>query len=183
MIVLFFNTSCTNTWDYQLPMCGFPCYVYDLVLGSFDWLFHCGFPTVLIIIINLALFCRFVLGKVERQNQIRWNRQRYMIIQLIIFSSLFLVLYFPLIIVGVIQTLWIPGFLSEIQYNYFSFLSYMPNQFLPFMIASQLPKFRSECYEWLIRIKNFHRRRIQPQSSVTVAVYDNHVRIPHVMCE
>lgn len=183
VIVLFFHKSCTNTWNYKLPMCGFPCYVYDLVLGGFDWLFHCAFPTVLIIIINSLLLCRFIVRKVERQHPIRWNRQRYMIVQLVIISSLFSVLYFPLIIVGIVQTLWIPGFLSEIQYNYFSFFSYMPNQFLPFMIASQLPKFRRECYEWLISIKNVHRRRIQPHPSVTAPVYDNHIRIPPVIYE
>ncbi|CAF1480992.1 unnamed protein product [Adineta steineri] len=154
--IIFFPTSCTNTWDYTTIYCGGACYsFYDAVLGTFDWLFNYGLPTMIIIFANPLLFCRIIWQKLNRQQPIQWNRQKRMIIQLSFISLLYLIFMAPQVIVGSVQTLWDPDFLFDIQIDYLYYIVYFINQLLPFAIIGSLPETHKKLIQLMKRIKRF----------------------------
>ncbi|UJR22465.1 hypothetical protein I4U23_025522 [Adineta vaga] len=169
---IFFPDECTNDWDYTLIYCGGPCYLYTKrFLGTFDWLFHCGTPVLIIFFANLLLFYRILCQKLRRQRRVGWRRHKRLIIQLAFISILFLILASPAIIVGCIQLLWLPTFLIDIQNDYFYYIGCFINQLLPFVIVSSLPKLNQEIRRRFVRIKRRFcgRLRIQPVITLTMA--------------
>ena len=168
--VMFLQTLCMHVWDYSLPLCGVPCYLYLSLLVTTDWLFHCAAPTLLILLISTCLFVRIIWQKIKRQHRIQWGRQRHLIIQLTLISTLFLVLVSPMVIVGVIQIVWASDFLADIQYNWFTLLAYFPNQFLPFIMIGQLSGVRLELRKWISCVKrsNNGQRQVHPTRGTTI---------------
>ncbi|CAF1245789.1 unnamed protein product [Adineta ricciae] len=152
-IVIFFPSQCENVWDYTLIFCSGACYSYVPFLGTFDWLFHYGSPMFVILIVNLCLFFRVIEQKLQRRRIIDWRRQKRMIVQLAFISILYFTFMLPEIIVGVIEALWDPTFLSDIQYYYFYYMAYFVNQFLPFIIVGSLPNIHKQFREWILFIK------------------------------
>ena len=166
---------CTNIWDYTNVYCGGACYAFaDPFLGTFDWLFHNGLPALLIFVGNVLLFGRIIWQKIKHGRPVQWKRQKRMIVQLVFISALIMILAFPAVIVGCIQILWLPTFLSDIQYNYFYYIGCFINQLLPFVIMSSIPKIfvdLKRCFEYL-RIRLGGRHRIDPGTTMTVIVGD-----------
>jgi hypothetical protein len=173
--VIFFQISCYNVWDYSLILCGGACYSYVPFIGTFDWLFHYGLPTLIVCFANLILFCRIIWQKIKHQRSVEWRRQKRMIIQLGFISALYLVLLSPSVIVGVIEALWTPIFLSDVQYTYFFYLLYFINQFLPFITVSSLPEMQKELKQWKERVNRRFCRgmRIHPFLTTTAAADSN----------
>jgi hypothetical protein len=162
---IFFPTTCTNTWDYTIIYCGGACYSYfDPFVGTFDWIFHYGLPTLVIIVANFLLFCRVIWHKIKQRRAIQWHRQKRMIIQLVFISTLYFIFMAPQVVVGCIQTLWSPTFLNDIQANYFYYIVYFINQFLPLVIVSSIPEMHKDYKRWIARFKRKFTREIRPQS-------------------
>jgi hypothetical protein len=179
---IFFPTTCTNAWYYSIIYCGGACYSYfDPFVGTFDWIFNYGMPTLIIFLANFLLFCRVIWQKIKHEQPIQWNRQKRMIIQLTFISLLYLIFMSPQVIVGSIQTLWSREFLSDIQANYFYYIVYFINQLLPFIIVSSLPEMHKELKRWIERIKRyFGRGRRTHPAIATIASDGKHATIRHV---
>ena len=62
-------------------------------------------------------------------------------------------------------------FLSDIQANYFYYIVYFINQFLPFIIVGSLPEMHKDLKRWIEYMKRcFHRRvQIHPDSTTAAA--------------
>ena len=167
-VVIFFPV-CAHEWDYTFPLCGAPCYSYLSSLGTFDCLFHNGLPILIILLANVSLVSRILWQKMKQQRAVQWNRQRRLVIQLSLVSSLFLIFVSPLTTVGVVQALWSRTFLMDVQFDYFYYLVYFSNQLLPFVIVSSLPKMRQELREWITIAWRLCRCRtqIRPMRSTT----------------
>ncbi|CAF1235199.1 unnamed protein product [Adineta steineri] len=153
--MIFFSTQCTNVWDYTVLYCGGACYTYIQSLITFDWLFNYGFLILIIVISNTALFTRFIWRKASRQQPIQWRRHRRLIIQLIFISSLFLIFGVPSTLVAIIEVLWLPTFLLDIEYNYLTYISVYGNQLYPFVIIGSLPEIQKDLKKWIGRIRRF----------------------------
>ncbi|CAF0823535.1 unnamed protein product [Adineta ricciae] len=169
---VFFPDQCTNSWNYSLLYCGGPCYLYsDPLLGTFDWLFHCGTPILIIFFANLLLFQRILWQKLRRQRRVRWKRHRRLILQLAFISILFLIFASPAVIVGCIQLLWLPTFLYDVQNDYFYYVGCFINQLLPFVIVSSLPKLNQEVKRKFAHLRRrlCGRLRVQPVVTLTMA--------------
>ena len=174
--VIPFPTGCANVWDYSVIVCGSPCFTYfDPLFGTFDWLFHYATPTLVILLTNLFLFCRVIWQKIKQQQPIQWSRQKCMIAQLVFISLLYLIFLSPAVIVAVIEDLWSPLFLINLQYDYFWYLMYFINQLLPFVIVSSLPKMHKEFRQWIRQI----RRRLGGEVRVHAALPINAVGGTH----
>ncbi|CAF1091991.1 unnamed protein product [Adineta steineri] len=175
---IFFPTSCTNTWDYTTIYCGGACYsYYDAVLGTFDWLFNYGLPTMIIIFANPLIICRILWQKINRQRPVQWSRQRRMIIQLSFIALLYLLFMAPQVIVGSMQTLWGVDFLYDVQADYFYYIVYFINQLLPFVIISSLPRTHKKLIQLMKHIKLFLRCGTQVHPFVTTVNASNRVTI------
>ena len=138
---IFFPPYCANVWDYTIIYCGGVCYAYfNSFVGTSDWMCNYAVATLIISFANLLLFFRMIWQKIKKQLPIEWSRQRRMIIQLSFISILYLIFMLPEVIVGSVQTLWSPDFLSDVQNNYFYYIVYFISQFLPFIIVGSLPE-------------------------------------------
>lgn len=152
--VIVFPRECTNFWDYSGLLCGDPCFFYsDPFLIIFDSLFNYATPILIIFFANLLLFCRIIWQRFKRHREIEWRRRKWMIIQLSFVSFLNLSLISPAVIVASIQALWLPTFASDLQFNYFFYLNYFVNQFLPFVIVGSLPEMQKDIRKWIDRTK------------------------------
>jgi hypothetical protein len=76
-----------------------------------------------------------------------------LIVQLVFISLHYLILLLPAVIVGVIEAVWSPTFLIDIQFNCFYYILYFINQLLPFIIVSSLPKMQKEFKQWIRQIR------------------------------
>lgn len=166
LVLIFFPTQCVNVWDYSIIYCGGACYIYVSTLITFDWFFHYALTILIIVVSNVALFCCIIWRKIQRQQAIDWRRQRRLIIQLSFISSLFVLFAGPTIVVGVIQALWVPTFIMDIQNNYLFYLAIYVAIFYPFVIVTSLPEAQKElkqglkCLAEILQLKS--RREIHP---------------------
>ena len=163
-VVIFFPSSCTNIWDYSVAFCSGACYSFVPFLGAFDWIIHYGTPIILIVLTNILLISRVIHQRIRHRRPVRWSRQRRLILQLTFISLLYLTFSSPQVIIGVIQAIWAPDLLVDIQYDYFYYMAYFANQFLPFVIFSSLPTLHREVNRWFQRIKRYlvGRTRVGP---------------------
>ena len=65
LVMIFFPTECSNSWDYSIIYCAGACYVYVPTLITFDWFFHYAFPIVIIVVSNVTLFTRLIWRKIS----------------------------------------------------------------------------------------------------------------------
>jgi hypothetical protein len=114
-----FFPSCENTYDFTSPVCGaFPCYLTIPLLAMWDTIVHGIIPTLLIAILNIALFVRILWQK--RRYHRQWKKYRKMAFQLFSISILYLSLNFPLMITFVVQLAGYPEWgVQAQQYLYF----------------------------------------------------------------
>ncbi|CAF1464636.1 unnamed protein product [Adineta ricciae] len=144
LIIIVFDFSCDGTqWDYSSNVCGLAnCYlVYDKVLGSFDWAFNNGLPVLVIIFANIGLIIRVLRQKRRGQGIISWKKQRKLTLQLLSISSIYFLGWFPNIFIGIIQQLFIPGFISNIQFDYIFDLLYLIYLLMPWICLGLFPEF------------------------------------------
>lgn len=175
LVVIFFPTSCANSWDYSSIFCGGACYSSVPFLGAFDWLLNYATPIIVIVLANITLFILISWKNMAERRPVRWRHQRRLIYQLVLISALFLVFSAPQVVVGVIQALIEPTFLRDVQFNYLYYLAYFSNQFLPFVIVGSLPRTRRKFQEWVYRkvvrfLRNHSTRTYPMEASRTIAV-------------
>jgi len=154
--VLFYPCD-DREWDFTVNVCGNnACYLSgNDVLATFDWLVNASLPIIVIILANIALVIRVIQQKHRRQQAITWSKRRRMTLQLLSISSLYLVIWLPSIIVGLIQQFYTSKHLSQIQDDYISDLTYLICIFLPWISIGLLPEFM----KWML--KEFHRLKRQ----------------------
>jgi hypothetical protein len=119
---------CDGTqWDYTSNLCGFAdCYLLsNKVLGTFDWSMNNGLPMLINALANIMLIVRVIKQKHSQHRPVTWKKQRRMTVQLFCISSLYLAAWSPCLIVGFVQILAFPTFLSQIQSDYFLDLIYV----------------------------------------------------------
>ncbi|CAF0999399.1 unnamed protein product [Adineta steineri] len=154
-IVVVINPWCTNVWDYNRLLCGFPCYYEDAALSEFAFLFNIILPIVTIILANITLVIRVIYQKMSRQQGVNWRRHRRMVLQLWVMSSLHLGLWLPLVSTTLIETTVQPSFMIN-QLETMRFAPYFIPLFLPMICLSSQPELVSKMKN-LIRIRRMNR--------------------------
>ncbi|CAF1141251.1 unnamed protein product [Adineta steineri] len=164
-LTVIFILPCENTYLYTALVCGqSPCYVSYGILGLWEFTVHIMIPIVLEGIASIALLLRVQIQKRRLRQSNQWRRQRRMIIQLLLVSSLNMGLNFSSNAIffahlfGVSQES-----VAEVQF-YFSFLDYFVVLLFPFICLSQFPNLRNTMKEKLLGVV---RRR--PHHTDTVA--------------
>jgi hypothetical protein len=151
LILVVFYPCDGIQWDFQLNVCGLAnCYlVYSKVLGTFDWAVDNGLPIVIIIIANAALVIRVVRQKRRRHQLVSWRNQRRMTLQLLSVSCLYFIAWFPNLVIGIVQQLFSPTFLVDIQFDYIFDLTYLICLVLPWICLRLFPEFTKWISEFL----------------------------------
>ncbi|CAF3965122.1 unnamed protein product [Rotaria sp. Silwood1] len=154
---------CDNIlWDYTKNGCGYAnCYlIFDKFLATFDCIFNGAVPTVLNALANILLFMRFILQKRRMRQTMNWQRQRRMATRLFYVSSIYIVAFFPPMIVSLVQILGYPNFLVDVQNNYLNELISSVEFVLPWIYLILF----SESLNW---IKTLYRRRLATVAALT----------------
>ncbi|CAF4901970.1 unnamed protein product [Rotaria socialis] len=142
---------CDGTqWDYTNNGCGFAdCYfAFDKVLGTFDMLVNSATPVIIDITANVILIVRVARQKRRLQQSVAWRQQRRMILQLFCLSGLFFVAWMPGVIIMLVQMLYDPMFLLEIQMDYLFDLIDVEYVFLPWVSLAFFP----ELNKWMKKV-------------------------------
>jgi len=139
LVIIVINPLCDDVWDFNLVICGSPCYYSLNFLIQFDFIFNVVFPAVIIMFANMTLVIRVIYQKMSRHHVINWRRQRKMILQLWIVSSLYLGFWLPVVITELIQITVLPSFMID-QLETMLFFTYFIPLFLPMICLSTLPE-------------------------------------------
>ncbi|CAF4718288.1 unnamed protein product [Rotaria sp. Silwood1] len=161
---------CQNTFDYSQLVCGYPlCYYEVSSLAMWDVIVNHIIPTTIIIFCSLLLLLRVLYQKFQMHRPIRWQNHRKMTIQVLSISVLYLVVYFPKMLLEFIHLCGIPEEVGADLMHYADFFVYYGNLFLPFVCAGSMPELKK-------KIKNIflnYRRRTQVIGPQTLALSPN----------
>ena len=161
LMTIALNT-CENQWDYETVssaylrsegclriflvlssqlLCLQPCYLSDQpALATFDFFMNYAFPIITMTLANGSLIGRICWQKRHWRNTLQ--RQRKLTIQLSSVALLYIVFWTPLTVTGLMYTFTLSPELPELQGDYFFFLPYMVDMFIPFISLPLLPDFR-----------------------------------------
>ncbi len=130
-----FLCPCTNTYDYTQLLCTWPCYFGNYIWWNFDLFFNNYVPLLTIPIFCFSLYIRvFFQKRSMRLQAAKWRRDRRLILQLFAISSLYLLMWMPLQIAGLIGIYWDPTFLLQAQIDYMYLFPYFIHIIYPFIV-------------------------------------------------
>lgn len=91
-----------------------------------------------LVVIPLACFIIYIRVWIQKRSMKRrvfkWNRDTKMILQIGTISSLYLAMWMPMQIAGLINLYWNPRFLIQQQFDYMYFFSYLIHFIYPFIV-------------------------------------------------
>ena len=111
-----FICPCTNQYDFTQLLCTWPCYFGHKLLANVDLFFNNYVPLLTIPIFCNLLYIRvFFQRRAMRQQALKWRRDRRLILQLWVISSLYLSMWMPIQVVGVVNIYLDPAFLVRLK--------------------------------------------------------------------
>ncbi|UJR17799.1 hypothetical protein I4U23_004698 [Adineta vaga] len=159
-VFVVISPFCTTVWNFNLLLCGFPCYFREKILNQFDFIFNLFLPVFTIMLANITLVTRVIYQKISRQQIVHWQRHRKMVLQLWIVSSLYMGLWLPLTITLFVEMTTLPLFMVD-RLQEMQFAPYFVSLLLPMICLSTQP-------ELITKIKNFLWKR--PTNRITVGI-------------
>lgn len=145
LIAVVVSPMCTNVWNFSSLLCGFPCYL-KTHLGTYYVIVETIIPVWTILIANIALVARVIIQQLSgiHRNRMDWRRQRKMVVQLGVFSTLYLSIWLPLSIVQLGEALFSSTFPFYII-DTVNFLIYIVPLLLPFACLVAKPEISRKC--------------------------------------
>ncbi|CAF1044750.1 unnamed protein product [Adineta ricciae] len=141
-----FIHKCTFYYDYSQLLCKWPCYFYNLKWSSVDLFFNNYVPLIIIPSFCAVLYIRIYVQKRKmKQQAFKWVRDKKMIIQLWAISSLYLCMWLPTQLSGLINTYWDQYFLLQAQIDYIYLFPYLIHLIYPFIILMTYHKEMLTC--------------------------------------
>jgi hypothetical protein len=137
-VIIVISPYCTTEWDFDVVICGVPCYYIEKSVGQFNVVFNIAIPLLVILIANVVLIIRVSYEKISRHQTINWRSHRKMIFQLWTISSVYLAFWLPLMMTKFIQITFIPSFMID-HLDTIIFVVYFVPLFLPMVCLSILP--------------------------------------------
>ena len=139
-VAIIISPMCTTIMYYDTLGCGLPCYL-STNWGVVDLFLNTTLPVCTILIFNILLFSRVIyqnLTIIGRMHN-NWRRHRKMGLQLGIISSLYLVVWIPVVVTQLGEIYIDPTFLLQ-QSDTFYFLIYIIPLILPMIYLMSMPE-------------------------------------------
>jgi hypothetical protein len=162
-IIAIFILPCENTYIYTLQACGSPpCYQTYYILAMWEFVVHNGVSIILEGICSTALLIRVQLQKRRLHQSNQWSKQRRMIIQLSLVSSINICVVFPfyVLIVASIFGLSTPD--AAVAQLYFSFFANLNAFLFPVISFYQFPDLHQKIKNKILAILPRQMRRTTP---------------------
>jgi hypothetical protein len=164
-IIAIFLLPCENTYDYTVPVCGAsPCYQAYGILGMWEFIVNTNIPILLECIITIGLVLRVQWQKRRLCQSNQWRKQRRMMIQLFLISSLNVSLNLPIYLIPLAHLCGLPPEYGVQAELYFFFLGYFVIFLFPFASLCQYSDLRKK-----IKKNIFCIVPTQPRYTATVA--------------
>jgi len=150
-------------WDFTVNVCGdSTCYLSgNDILATYDWIVNASLPIFIIVLASILLVIRVIKQKHRRQQVITWLKQRRMTLQLLSISCVYLIAWFPSVVIGIMQQFYTSNVLTEIEDDYISDLSYLNCLLLPWVCIGLLPEFTKWMLKQIHRLKR-HWNMVRP---------------------
>ncbi|CAF1084938.1 unnamed protein product [Adineta steineri] len=162
-IAIFF-VPCENTYSYDIPVCGAtPCYQSYGILGMWDFIVNTIIPILLEGIASISLILRVQCHRRRLRQSNKWRKQRRMIIQLFMVSSLNIGISLPIFLIPLAHLCGLPPQYGVEAELYFYFFGYFIVFLFPFASLSQYSDLRRK-----IKNKIVNRAARQPRRTATV---------------
>jgi len=132
---VMFIYDCNDDYDYTQLLCTWPCYFYNTQLTSIDLFFNNCTP-----LFSIPLFCTIIYVRVFIQRQhmkrqrFKWRRDKKLVIQIWALSSLYLAMWMPIQLLGLINLYWSKTFLVQAQIDYMYLFPYFIHLIYPYII-------------------------------------------------
>lgn len=144
-IVALFIYPCEHQYDFNLPLCGYPCYTSHKVISMYDFITHTFIPIFIGIFVDILLIIRVIYRKrVGLQNQQQGGYQskhRRMVIQVLSISCLYFFLQGSFTGVLFVQLFTVlPDSIIYVQTIYFYYFFWLLTLLLPFVCIGCLPE-------------------------------------------
>ncbi|CAF2556814.1 unnamed protein product [Rotaria sp. Silwood2] len=153
---------CEHSFDFQSPLCGHPCYVFDKILMWWEMLVHFILMSVCITIFSVSLLIRVFASKRRLQQSLSWRKHSRMAFQLISISYLCLVTLLPFSIVNILFFAGFPGLPLE-AIDYCIFITYFNSMCLPFVYLTSIPEI------WILCKRAIRRATPRQMAPMTLA--------------
>ena len=139
-IVFIFLYPCTVYFNRDDGWCAYPCYTDDPVMFDIDWFINSISPVFIIVLANITLIIRVVrsMKRIRRQQRCTWKTRRKLTVQLLSFSSLYLIIWFSTSLLAIIRTFVVPNLYNDLPNLYYiNYLIYFvcPLQTFPCIFA------------------------------------------------
>ncbi|CAF0803478.1 unnamed protein product [Adineta steineri] len=165
-IYIFIIMNCQQPLDYKIMRCGYSfCAFYDPIIGKFDSIVHQIIPTFTIVTFSFLLVVRVLWQKRRLRQRIQWRNYQKMAIQLLPIASIYLIFYFPSMIIYLMFASNVPLSTGALDY-YGSSIFFIPHiiMVIPFATIFSLPDLRTK-----LKIKIlFWKRPVYPLSPRTI---------------
>ena len=171
MVVNFF-LPCESTYEYSVPVCGAsPCYQSYGILGTWEFLVNSVIPIFLEGIATVGLVARVHCQRRRLQQSNRWRKQRRMIIQLMLVSSMNVTLNTPVFFIPFLRSCGLALEYAIQPELYFFFFGYFVIFLFPFASLCQYPHFRKAISKRIVAIYRYLRQTatVAPAATATAA--------------
>ena len=141
---LFYATAmfvhqCTPYYDFTQLLCKWPCYFYNQDWANVDLFFNNYVPLFTIPVFCSTIYIRVLIQRRKmREQRFKWRHDKKLILQIWILSSLYLGMWMPVQLTGLINLYWSPTFLLQEQIDYIYLFPYLIHVIYPYTVLLTL---------------------------------------------
>ena len=133
--ILIFVNSCRGSYNFNLLLCKWPCFYRSKFFTQVDLYFNNYIPLIVIPVFCVILYVRvFIQMRSMKLEAFKWKRDKKMILQLWAISSLYLGMWMPLQLLGIINLYFDTYFLYQAQLDYLYLFPYLIHIIYPFIV-------------------------------------------------
>ena len=127
--------QCAPDYNFTQLLCKWPCYFYNQDWTNVDLFFNNYTPLCTIPVFCSAIYIRVLIQRRKmRQQRFKWRQDKKLILQIWVLSSLYLALWMPVQLTGLINLYWSPTFLLQEQIDYIYLFPYLIHIIYPYVV-------------------------------------------------
>lgn len=156
-ISAMFIYQCESTYDYTQLLCKYPCYFYNESWWKIDLFFNNYTPLFSIPASCIVIYIRILVKKSHlKQQRFKWRRDKRLVIQIWAISSLYLSMWMPLQLSGLINLFWLPSFLLQAQIDYMYLFPYLVHLIYPYIVLFSYRKEFAKAHRRITSVVPLH---------------------------
>ncbi len=129
-------------------------------MADWDLFFNNYTPLLCIPIFCSIIYIRvFIQRQHMKQQRFKWRRDKRLILQLWLISSLYLAMWMPLQITVLVETYWTPSFLLQAEIDYMYLFPYLIHLIYPYMVLLSFQEDMVRPNQRLAQVQPVNQRR------------------------